>query len=235
MPDFSQRSTQDELMDDPDAPEKELWQNLRELEVINKYLGGYRVVLEGLNKLDLPKETSVMDLGSGGGDTLRAIADWMNKRQRTARLTGIDYNPVMTAYATQHSKYYPAITFRTLDIFDEALTAEKADVVTCSLFCHHFAHDSLVKLIRRMRELCIEAIVINDLHRHWFAYYSIKMITGICSKTYMVKHDAALSVARAFTRKDWEQVMRDAGISQYELTWKWAFRWLLIIPKKQTG
>jgi 2-polyprenyl-3-methyl-5-hydroxy-6-metoxy-1,4-benzoquinol methylase len=232
MPDFTRRSEQEEIMDDLSAPEPELRQNLRELEVVNKYLGGYSVILKALNSLNLKAtEWSVMDLGSGGGDTLRAIAGWMQKKHLTGQLTGIDWNPVMTSYAIEQSAYYPAIAYRTMDIFDEALKAVPAEVVTCSLFCHHFPHERLVQLVKRMKELAGHSVIINDLHRHWFAYYAIKLLTSLFSKTYIVKHDAAVSVARAFTRSDWELVMADAGIKHYTLKWKWAFRWLIIIPK----
>ncbi len=234
MPDLSKRSTQSELMDDPSAPEHELRQNLRELEIINKYLGGYKVILSGLESLQPGRELSVMDLGSGGGDTLRAIADWMKRKKITGRLTGIDYNPIMIRYAREQAARHLSLTFEQMDIFDEALNNQKADVVTCSLFYHHFPHESLVKLLRRMQELAVKAVVINDLHRHWLAYHSIKIITRFFSKTYMVKHDAALSVARAFTRKDWKLLMADAGIQHYSLQWKWAFRWLVVIKKEQS-
>jgi 2-polyprenyl-3-methyl-5-hydroxy-6-metoxy-1,4-benzoquinol methylase len=207
---------------------------LRELEIINKYLGGFGVIISGLKSLNLPEKFSVMDLGAGGGDTLRAVAGWMKRAGKTGPLTGVDYNPVMIKYAQNHAQTYPEIAFRQMDIFDPALNEYKADVVTCSLFCHHFEHESLVRLLRRMMELADSAVVINDLHRHWLAYYSIKILTGIFSKTYMVKHDAAVSVARAFKRKDWVRIMADAGIRHYELKWKWAFRWLVIIKKEPT-
>jgi ubiquinone/menaquinone biosynthesis C-methylase UbiE len=233
MPDFSQRSTQEEIMDDLNTPEKELRINLHELEVVNEYLGGYSVVLSALDKMQLPDNISIMDIGSGGGDTLRAIAKWFRKKNKQASLIGIDWNDVMTKYAQEHSKAYSEISFRTIDIFSRQLDSEKADIVTCSLFCHHFEHNNLVELIKRMNELANKSVIINDLHRHWLAYYSIKILTSVFSKTYVVKNDAPLSVARALTRKEWIQVMQDAGISNYSIKWKWAFRWLIIINKPQ--
>lgn len=230
MPDFSKRSTKEELMDDPDAPETALWQNLKELEVVNKYLGGYRLVINAIKRIKSPKDKfSVMDLGSGGGDTLRAIAHWMQKKKASGKLLGVDRNPVMNKYANMHAASYPEIEFITCDIFDPKLDLQKPSIVTCSLFCHHFEHQSLVLLIRRMHSLAGDAVIINDLHRHWLAYYSIKIITAVFSKSYFIKNDAPLSVARAFTRKDWQKIMTDAGVSNYNLSWKWAFRWMLII------
>ena len=218
-------------MDDLNAPEKELWQNLRELEVVNNLLGGYKLIFNALKEIELTGSTSIIDVGSGGGDTLIAIANWANSHNLNFKLTGIDLNPIMTRYAATNSQEYPEISYRTNNIFDPALDDEKADIVMCSLFCHHFTHNDLVRLLKRMLDISSEYVIINDLHRHWFAYYSIKWLTRIFSKTYIVKHDAPLSVGRAFVRADWDQIMRDAGIKHYSIKWCWAFRWQVIIKK----
>jgi 2-polyprenyl-3-methyl-5-hydroxy-6-metoxy-1,4-benzoquinol methylase len=235
MPDFSKRSEEDEIMDDLQTPERELFINLSELEVVNQYLGGYKVILAALGKLSLDGETvTILDVGCGGGDTLRAISRWLKQKGKQGSLTGVDWNPVMTRYAEEHARAYPDIKFQTRDIFDKRdMREDAAQVVMCSLFCHHFKQEPLVKLLQRMHELCTEAVVINDLHRHPVAYYSIKWLTAIFSKTYVVKHDSYVSVARAFVRKDLEQIMSAAGFVHYELRWMWAFRWQIIIPKNQ--
>lgn len=234
MPDFSRRSTEEEIMDDLATPEKELIQNLKELEVVNSYLGGFNIITSALDKLPLPdKKLSVLDLGCGGGDTLRVIAAWMEKKGIRGLLRGVDYNQVMTKYASSHPAQKPNIEYHTLDIFDEQLTKEKADVVVCSLFCHHFRDEALPRLFRRMYELADRMVIINDLHRHWFAYHSIKWLTRIFSKTYVVKNDAKVSVERAFVRSDWDKLMQQAGIKNYTIKWMWAFRWQITIPKEQ--
>jgi len=236
MPDFSTRSTRAEKMDDPAAPEEALRQNLRELEVVNQLLGGYSVVLNALNSLSLPtnKKVRMADMGCGGGDMLRAIAKWAARKQVDVQLSGIDLNPIMIAYAKEHSAGFNNIGFLQRNVMDEALAHKHFDIVVCSLFCHHFPHGALVPLVKKMYGIAQKAVIINDLHRHWFAWYSIRLLTAIFSKTDMVKHDAPLSVERAFSRKDLEQVMKEAGISQYTLKWKWAWRWELIIRKPET-
>jgi 2-polyprenyl-3-methyl-5-hydroxy-6-metoxy-1,4-benzoquinol methylase len=233
MPDFSKRSTEEELMDDLASPEDILWKNLTELELVNKFLGGYSVVTDSLTEIGLPENGTVkiMDLGCGGGDTLRVLSKWLGKKNLKADLIGVDWNPVMINFSKKHAQGYHDITFRTKDIFDESLIAEKPDFVLCNLFCHHFEHDLLVKLVRRIYDMSSKGVVINDLHRHWFAYYSIKYITRAFSGSYMVQNDGPLSVARAFSRQDLISVMKDAGISNYKISWRWAFRWKVVIKK----
>ncbi|MBS1688682.1 MAG: methyltransferase domain-containing protein [Bacteroidetes bacterium] len=235
MSQFSVRSTLPEIMDQPGVSVADTRQALRELEVVNKRLGGYSTILNALNHIHLPqRQITIMDAGCGGGDILRAIAKWANKKGKTAKLIGVDWNPVMTNFATEQSQEFPNIEYITLSVFDDALMSLKADITTCSLFCHHFEEEQLVKLIKRMYALAGIAVIINDLHRNWFAYYAIKVLTRLFSKTYMVKYDAPLSVARAFTRKDLQHILSLAGISNYTLRWKWAWRWELIIHKPVT-
>jgi hypothetical protein len=97
------------------------------------------------------------------------------------------------------------------------------------LFFHHFTADQLVDVLGSLKSQCRVGIVINDLHRHPLAYYSIKLLTQFFSKSSMVKFDAPLSVMRGFTRLEWEEILRQAGITDYTLKWKWAFRWEILI------
>jgi len=235
MPNLSTRSQHPEKMDDPSVPEGEVRKALAEIERINKWLGGYRVVLDALDRLDWPREPVViMDLGCGGGDVLRAVSRWADKKQRRVRLVGIDMNPAMTRYAGNKSLKFPAISFRTANVFDDGLLADAPHIAMCSLFAHHFDRDELVKLIKQMHRLARRAVIINDLHRSQIAYHSIKAITTLFSRTYLVKYDAPLSVARSLTRREWQEIMSAAGITRYSIRWRWAWRWEIIIDKQTT-
>jgi len=220
-------------MDDLTLATDALRQNLDELETINTWLGGYAPVLNALARLQrrLPRgrPLRLADLGSGGGDTLRHIARWARKNSISVELTGIDANPFMLEYAAAKSRDYPEITYRRFDIFSPEFEAQPYDVLTCSLFCHHFTDDELVNLLARWQQQARVAVVINDLHRHWLAYHSIGWLTRLLGGSYLVRHDAPLSVARAFRRVDWVELLARAGIRQYELRWRWAFRWQVII------
>ncbi len=232
MPNLTIRALDTELMDLPTAGEIETRHALREIDTINKLLGGYNVIFDALDQLQWSNKTlTIVDLGCGGGDMLRAIADWALQRKRHVNLIGIDYNPVMTAYAREESIVFPNIHYRTMNVLDERLLDEKADVIINSLFCHHFDQEQLVTLMRRMHQLASQAVIINDIHRHWFAYYSIKVLTALFSRNALVRYDAALSVARSLTRREWQAVLADAGIEKYTLRWMWAFRWQIIIRK----
>ena len=75
MPDFTLRSTEAEIMDDLEYSGEMMDRTLHELEVINKWLGGNVVTMDGLKKLiNRDPEGStyyIADLGCGRGDMLR--------------------------------------------------------------------------------------------------------------------------------------------------------------------
>jgi SAM-dependent methyltransferase len=235
------RATAAELMDDLTLATEELRQNLDELETINTWLGGYRPVLAALARLrpgfPVGRALRLADLGSGGGIGEHKLVgiDAHRQRQAPVELVGIDANEFMLTYAAAKSRAYPEISYRQLDIFSPEFAAQPYDVLTASLFCHHFADDELVALLRRWHRQAGLAVVINDLHRHPLAYYSIKYLTRLLGGSRLVQHDAPLSVARAFSRQDWVRLLAQAGITQYELRWCWAFRWQVVVPAQPGG
>lgn len=229
-----QRSDEPELMDDLTLTGEELRQNLAELEVINNWLGGHKVVLDALDRLAAkykPRHLRIADIGCGGGDTLKSIARWARRKSIKVDLVGVDANEFMVQYARRHCSHYPEVQVQQHDVFSEEFARQKYDVIVCSLFCHHFSDAQLVRMFRQLHQQASIAVLINDLHRHWLAYYSIKYITAAFSRSRLVKNDAPLSVWRAFRRQELDKLVRQAGITKYKLRWMWAFRWQLLLYK----
>jgi len=233
MPDFRVRATEEELMDDLTLASEELRQNLDELETINTWLGGYAPVLDALEQLrprfPATRALRLADLGSGGGDTLRQIARWARRRGVAVELIGIDANPFMLEYAASRSTKYPEISFQQADIFSSEFQQQPFDILTASLFCHHFSDEQLARMLRQWSQQARVAVIINDLHRHPLAYHSIRWLTRLLGGSRLVRNDAPLSVARAFTRPDWHHLLALAGVVRYTLRWRWAFRWQVVM------
>lgn len=219
-------------MDDLSLASDALRCNLDELETINTWLGGYAPILSGLSGLwaRFPKgrPLRLADVGCGGGDTLRQIAQWARKQRLPVELIGVDANAFMIGYAQEKCRAWPEISFQQLDIFAAPFARQQFDVITCSLFCHHFTDDELVRMVRQLAGQAGSGLIINDLHRHPLAYYSIKWLTRLLGGSYLVQHDAPLSVARAFRRRDLERIFADAGVPIRWLRWRWAFRWEVV-------
>src|SRR6202051_499433 len=95
-PDLSRRSAESEWMDSPDASLEELARVLHDLARFNGAMLGHWPVIAWLRRAlkDTPKETvlTLVDVGCGYGDLLRAIRRWASKRGLKIRLIGLDLN-----------------------------------------------------------------------------------------------------------------------------------------------
>ncbi len=238
LPDLSERSQQEEIMDDLGSGGFDLEQSLKELAFINRWSGGQKVLISGLNQIKpelakLNRPAKIADLGCGGGDLLEQVANWGKKNQLPVVLEGIDANPNVIQFAKAWTNK-EALTFTTEDIFSDQFKGKKFDVVLLTLFCHHFTTPTLVTLLKQLSQQSSTAILINDLHRHPIPYYFTIGFTNLLSKTPMVKNDGPLSVMRAFKKREWLNILKESGLSQYHIDWFWAFRWQVLISTKKS-
>jgi SAM-dependent methyltransferase len=168
---------------------------------------------------------SVADIGCGGGDMIRVMDRWAKNQKKVVKFTGIDANRNIIDLARVRLSDIPKVSLKVQNVFNRDFSDEKVDISTCTLFTHHFTNSELAGLLKSLKAKSRLGIVINDLHRHWFAFYSIKFLTSLFSKSAMVQNDASLSVLRSFSRKDWELILQMAEISDFKISWHWAFRW----------
>ena len=233
MPDFRVRSTKEEMMDDFSLGHEIIDPIMDELEVVNTMLGGYSVFFNAFDKIGLNDGMVVSDWGCGGGDSLRRIALWARKKNLKIKLIGVDATAAAVEYAKKKSTEFPEISYILADVMSDNLHNNQFDIVLSSLFTHHFKDQEWVKLIKKMSDCASTAVIVNDLHRHWFAYHSIGILTSIFSRSEMVKHDSKVSVLRSFTKNDFKNMLHSAGIDKYTIRWMWAFRWQLCIDSKK--
>lgn len=235
MTDFSKRSNQKELIDREDIPFTDIQQNLKELDFINTHLGGHTITTEGFEKLTKDRKCiSVCEIGCGGGDNLNAIYRCCSKMNIHVKLTGIDINPDCITYAKKNAAI-PDENFIVSDYKNIDFGNDKPDIIFTSLFCHHFTDEELITMMQWMKKNSKLGFFINDLHRHPVAYYFIKLATKLFSRSYLVKNDAPISVLKGFKKNEWKNILDKAGISNYTITWKWAFRHLIISPLSPEG
>src|SRR5678815_3289514 len=121
--DFSKRSYQKELLDRDDIPFDDIRRNMQELDFINRTLGGHKITLVGFNamikkiKKDVTrnnKNVSILEIGCGGGDNLRVIKNYCEKKNIVVELSGVDINPHCIEYARSR-KENKGIEFITSD------------------------------------------------------------------------------------------------------------------------
>lgn len=230
--DANARSTEPELMDTEPVDFAEFQHCLRDLETINRLTLAYRPTLHWLGKVLARRAVgaepggeqplAILDAGSGHGDMLRRIWRWAEARGIAVDLTGIDINPWAEKAAVLATPAAAPIRYLTSDIF--ALPAERRfDVVISSLFAHHLSDEVLVAFLRWMERHATRGWFINDLHRHAVSYHAVRHVVTAWSRNRMVRHDGPVSVARAFTRRDWTDLIARAGIAPGAVSIDWYF------------
>lgn len=225
---FKTRSNTKELLDGNEIPVADLYQNLKELHRINTLLGGYTITYSALKKvLNKTKHYTLVDIGSGGGDTLKQIQGWSKKNNYNIRLIGIDLKQSCIDYSVQNN-FKSEIKFICDDYKSISKYAERIDIIHACLFCHHLS-DAEIEALIQFAQHQKAVLVINDLERNPIAYFAIKLLTQLFSKSYLVKNDAPLSVLRGFKKAEWKKIIDASAATNYSVTWKWAFRHEVII------
>lgn len=168
-------------MDDLSMEGDMLRKTLDQIANINKRLGGNKATINGLHTLlkAQPKDVtmSIVDLGCGSGDMLRAVADYGRKNSFTFNLTGIDANAYTVNYARKLSVNYPEISYLEMDVQSIEFSGIPFDMVITTLFLHHFTDQEIERLLIPIVNKVRIGIVINDLHRSKIAYFLFKVIS----------------------------------------------------------
>ncbi|MEL7530384.1 MAG: methyltransferase domain-containing protein [Bacteroidota bacterium] len=238
MLEFAYRSTEDEWMDDLEMEGPMLSKTLDQLSKINYWLGGSGPSVNGLARLvkKVPQASyKIVDLGSGAGDTLRAMAKWGRKNNIKLQLTGLDANAHCIRYAQEKSQDFPEINFQQLDCFGKEFFQQEYDIIHCGLFLHHFTDEHLLEYLPRLSQLANTGLVINDLHRSKIAYRLFQLVCTVFRSSDMVRHDGLVSIQRAFTRQDLKQLLPITPLISSELRWQWAFRYQMILDTRAYG
>ena len=164
----------------------------------------------------------ILDVGFGDGDMLRRIARWAAKRRLPVELVGVDLNPRSEAAARAHTPPELPIRWITGDYAD--LAGGGWDVILSSLVAHHMTHDQLVAFLRFMEAEAARGWLVNDLHRHRFAYAGYPLLARLAGWHPIVRHDGTLSIARSYRPREWPPMLAEAGIAHARVFRAFPFR-----------
>lgn len=222
-----------ELLDGDQIPPEDLHLNMRELNTINTLLGGHAITCQGFLEVTQAarakgKNTfTILEIGCGGGDNLLALHQLGLKLGLQLTFIGIDLLDSCLEVARSREAIQARATWINAD-YRKAQLPTQPDVVFSSLFCHHFPSSQIPEQLNWMAENCTLGFFINDLERNRFAKTAIGWLTALFSRSYLVKHDAPLSVMRGFTKQEWKTLIQESGLNTAEVKWKWAFRHLIV-------
>jgi 2-polyprenyl-3-methyl-5-hydroxy-6-metoxy-1,4-benzoquinol methylase len=208
---LGQRARDEEQMDDPSLDPAVYDEVLHGLGRVNAWTLAARPTLSFLARATRGREGfSLLDVGSGEGGMLRAIAGWARRRGLEARLTGIDLNPKSERSARRKTPGGMAIDYRTGDYRDLG----RFDFVVSSLVAHHMTDAQLLDFLRWMEARAGRGWFVNDLHRHGFAYLGYPLLARLLRVHPIVRADGRLSIARAVRPNEWRSILAGAGVCE---------------------
>ena len=203
------RSIARELMDGPVDDVDELEANLRDIAFANARLGGTAPVVRALQRID-SRRLEVLDVGSGAADIPLALVRDASRRGVELSVTCLDRSEHMLALARRATGDDPALSFVQADGGALPYADGAFDVVICTLALHHFDPGGARPLLRELRRVSRVTPVVCDLRRSELAFVAT-WLWSRTSRNRLTRHDAPLSVRRAYTPDEAVALARDAG------------------------
>jgi ubiquinone/menaquinone biosynthesis C-methylase UbiE len=229
---FKQRSQRLELIDTGDYTAAEYEGCLRALRRINRFLGDARAlrrtVLREIENQKL-ENFSLLDVGAGSGELLRACAKFAARKNVRAALVGLELNARSARAILQESKAHENIFAVRGDALRLPFSDGAFDYAICSLFTHHFSDENIVRILREMRRVARRKIFVIDLHRHPAAYYFYTTLGKIFLHNRLVRHDGALSILRSFKTEELLALAKQANLKNASVARRFPYRLVLEI------
>ena len=205
----------EELLDGPLDDPIALAGNLRDLRRLNRVTGGGALSARAVRALgrEAPVAT-LLDVGTGACDIPELLIADALRRHHPLHVTATDSRLEVLAAARAVRPGLDAVPGLTLAVADGLRLPYpdgSFDVAHASLVVHHLAPDEAIVFVRELRRVARSGIVVNDLDRSWTSLLGAWLLAhGIATSRY-TRHDAPLSVRRAYTRREMTEVIRESG------------------------
>jgi ubiquinone/menaquinone biosynthesis C-methylase UbiE len=222
MLDLRQRSTEPELLD-LGAPEHEVRQSLADIRFVNTWLGGRRALLEAVGRL-LAKRAGparLLDVGCGSGDLPGAL------QQRFEALV-----PICLDIQRLHLREAPGGLCRVqADVLHLPFQESSVDIVTASLFLHHFDGDEVQRVLRQLYAVSRRGVIVNDLRRAYVPYAFGRLFFPFLMRSRISVLDGLTSIRRSFTPNELRTAFHDADLPDPTILKRFPYRLIAVVTK----
>ena len=237
MRSFAARSPETELMDGDGVTQDVFAACLRDLATVNTVTLARQPTLRWLNTVTyaLPPGSAftLLDVGYGEGDMLRAIHAWAAAKRFQPRLIGVDLNPHSESAARGATDPALGIDFRTGDVFDFD-AGERIDFIVSSIVTHHLTDIQIGRFLMWIEDRAARGWFVNDLRRSAIAFYGFAALAHIMRWHPFVRHDGPVSIARSFVADEWERALATVGIAGATVEKAFPFRLCVARLKRTT-
>ncbi len=227
---FETRSLKLERIDTGDYTPEEYDRFLHEIRLVNRFTGDRRALEKTLLReieTENLNEFSVLDVGAGSGELLREIEKFARRKNKTAKLFGLELNARSADAILEESKNFAAIKSVQANALCLPFADQTFDYAISSLFTHHLTDEEIVKTLAEMKRVARRKIFVIDLSRHPLAYVFYKIFCVAIRISPLVRHDGSLSILRSFKPDELEELARKAGLENISVRKIFPFRLVL--------
>jgi ubiquinone/menaquinone biosynthesis C-methylase UbiE len=214
LPDLSRRAAEGELLDDGALAPHELAANLRDLVRLNRLPGGAGASVAAIGRLLPAADGRVLDVGTGAADIPRAIA----RRHGSVAVTAADRDPLVVGLAARWSRSVPRVEVVEADGLALPFADATFDVAHASLVVHHLEPREVVMLMGELHRVSRRGVVVNDLRRGLAPLVVTHVTVRAFGRSPVTWHDGPLSVRRAYTLRELDDLAADAGLRPVDRT-----------------
>lgn len=219
---FLRRSCETERLDRGEytAAEYQRWQN--EMWYVHRLFGEARALRRSLLKVvDIKAKRSikVLDVGAGSGDLLRLTGTWLGDNQPF--LVGIDQS-FSSALSIGGNGREPLVG----NALALPFANRSFDLAISTLTLHHFSDEAAISLLKEMRRVARDSVIVVDLHRHPIAYYFYRIFGWFFLQKFTWE-DGSLSILRSFKPKELHALAIEAGFVEANVNRSAAYRLVL--------
>jgi SAM-dependent methyltransferase len=210
--DLDRRATEPELLDLGVGP-AEARRSLADLRLVNRWLGGRRALLAAVRPF-VGDGGRLLDVGCGSGD----LPSLLVKTFPGLRAVGVDLK-------LSHLREAPDDVARVVaDVRALPFPPRSFDLVTASLFVHHFDGPEVATLLRSLASLARRALVVNDLRRARVPYLFGRIAFPLLFRSRVSVEDGLTSIRRGFTRDELSGAFAEAGLPAARIARRWPYR-----------
>ncbi|KFF60199.1 hypothetical protein JF66_06000 [Cryobacterium sp. MLB-32] len=171
--------------------------------VVNAVVSGWGTVYRRDIRpaLSTTRLTTLLDIGSGGGDVSRALARWAARDGLRLSVLGIDPDARAHEFCLGLPAQ-PGLTFRRA--FSSELVAEgqRFDFVVSNHMLHHLGPAELGALLVDSERLCRRRVLHADIERSRVGYVGFALGTWPFFRRSYIRPDGLTSIRRSFTASE---------------------------------